>query len=124
MSAYSSELINDLLKIHHMYFNPAEKGPRNICGRDWHVSDLMFKQAYMIEESVAWGNNDPNQHLFTLKVFSHDLYTIITIGQYERELDAKHIMQWLRANNCSIDTIKDMVPLRAQLEDIFARSLI
>lgn len=78
----------------------------------------------MIEESVAWGNNDPIQHLFTLKVFSHDLYTIITIGQYERELDAKHIMQWLRANNCSIDTIKDMVPLRAQLEDIFARSLI
>lgn len=124
MSAYSSSLINDLLKIHHMYFKSADMGSRKLLHRHWHVSELMFKQAYMIEETIANGNNDPNQHLFTLKVFSHDLYTIITIGQYERELDAMHIMQWLRVNNYSIDTIKDMVPIRAQLEDIFARSLI
>lgn len=124
MSAYSSSLINDLLKIHHIYFKSADLGARELLHRQWFVSELMFKQAYMIEETIAKGNSDPNQHLFTLKVVSHDLYTIITIGQYERKLDAKHIMQWLRANDCSIDTIKDMVPLRAQLEDIFARSLI
>lgn len=121
--SFSDITIRDLRSKHKIYFEKGNDSFLNIMGREFYLAPYPDAQHFMIETAVPWGREQTRKQVYTLKAFSPDHSSIITIGSYEVEKDALNIMSWLRANKALIKTYADVEPLKQSLSDIFAKPI-
>lgn len=118
--SHTDRMVQDCKAIHHMYFSNNLDELLDVKNREWYVLPLHQSQVYMIEEAQPWGNLK-DDHVFTLKAFSEDLMSIITIGTWAKERDARNVMMWVRANNHTINTPNDVSVIIDLVSEVFAK---